>query len=144
MGIFDSVPFAGRFLKQKPGSTSGSSMGPNVNNSNKQLIPVPKSGGGSNKSFWTTLTHRFVIGLKIIVPIAITLFVLFWVLGIIDNILQPIFTNYLELRIPGIGLITLVVLVFIVAVIISTKPGRWLTYKFERIILYIPYKNHIR
>jgi len=138
MRIFESVPFAGRFLKRKTSSTSESSMGPNVNNSNKQLIPIPINGGISNKSFWKTLIHRFVIGLKIIIPIAITLFILFWVLGKIDNILQPIFTNYIERRIPGIGLITMVVLVFIVAVIMSTRLGRWLTYTFERIILYIP------
>jgi len=113
-------------------------MGPNVSSSNRQLIPIPINGGISNKSFLKALTHRFVIGLKIIIPLAITLFVLFWVLGKIDNILQPIFTNYLERRIPGIGLVTIVVLVFIVAIIMSTGPGRWLTYKFERIILHIP------
>jgi uncharacterized membrane protein len=136
MRIFDNLPFADRFHKQKPGPTPGPGMGPNMNSSNKQLIPLPK--GSPDKGFWTSLIHRFIIGLKIIIPLAITLFVLIWVLSKIDNILQPIFTNYLQRRIPGIGLITLVVLVFIVAIVMSTRPGRWITYAFERIIMHIP------
>ncbi len=68
----------------------------------------------------------------------ITLFLLFWVLGKIDNILQPIFTYYLERRIPGIGLVAVVVLVFIIAIIMSTGPGRWLVHFFERVLLHIP------
>ena len=138
MRLFKEFAFIDRFLKRKTGSTPVSSTGPYVHDSGKQLIPLPKHGGDSDKGFWATLTHRFVIGLKIIIPLAITLFVLVWALGKIDNILQPIFTNYLERRIPGIGLVTLVVLVFIVAIIMSTRPGRWLTYTFERLILHIP------
>jgi uncharacterized membrane protein len=138
MKIFRECAFFRWFFNWKPGPTSVPDMGANVNSSNRQLIPIPRNGGVSDKGFWRALLHRFVIGLKIIIPVAVTLFVLFWVLGKIDNILQPIFTNYIGRRIPGIGLISVVVLVFIVAIIVSTRPGRWLTYTFERLILHIP------
>ena len=138
MRIFRESDFWRRFFNLKPRSTSGPGTGPAVNSSNNQVILLPQNISDQNKGFWSSLMHRFIIGLKIIIPLAVTLFVLIWVLGKIDNILQPIFTNYLGRRIPGIGLITLIVLVFIVAIIMSTRPGRWLTYKFERLVLHIP------
>jgi uncharacterized membrane protein len=138
MKIFRESDFLRRFFNLKPRSTSGPGTGPDVNNPDNRVIILPQNIGESNKGFWTSLIHRFIIGLKIIIPLAITLFVLLWVLGKLDNILQPVFTNYLERRIPGIGLVTLVVLVFIVAIVMSTRAGHWLTYKFERLILHIP------
>ena len=138
MKIFKDCAFFRWFFNWKPGPPSGPVTEPDVKSTSRQLIPLPKNAGDLNRGFWSSLMHRFIIGLKIIIPLALTLFVLIWVLGKIDNILQPIFTNYIGRRIPGIGLITLVILVFIVAIIMSTRPGRWISYEFERLILHIP------
>ena len=105
---------------------------------NRRLLSAPPSSDKENGNFFSALKHRFLIGLKVIIPLGITLFVLFWVLGKIDNILQPIFGYFLERRIPGMGLVAAVILVFIIAIIMSTRPGRWFVHFFERGIMHIP------
>ena len=139
MKIFkESLSGVGRSIKQKAGNYSGSGAGPAANDVDQKLIHAPIARGGSNGNIFEALIHRFVIGLKIIIPLGITLFVLFWVLGKIDNILQPLFGYFMDRRIPGLGLVSAVVLVLVVSIIMSTRPGRWLVHLFERLILHIP------
>lgn len=62
------------------------------------------------RKFIKKLFSYFLQGLLFAVPIAATIYVIFWVLGKIDSIL-PFFDYFLPFNIPGLGIITLIVLI---------------------------------
>lgn len=120
----------GRVYPDKQIDTSGKSTEKQTNTENGFI--------SSGRSVMGALKHRFLIGLKIVIPLGITLFVFFWVLGKIDNILQPLLLIFMERRIPGLGIAAVIVLVLLIAIIMSTRPGRWFIYTFEKLIMHIP------
>ena len=84
------------------------------------------------------MVNRFLTGLKIIIPLALILFVLIWFLGKVDNILQPIWIQVLGRKIPGLGLISGIIIIILVGVLVSTLLGRKVVKFMEHIILRIP------
>jgi len=84
------------------------------------------------------LKSRFLTGLKILIPLGITIFILVWFFGKIDGILQPIFRQILGRTIPGLGLFSGIIIILIIGIILSTVFGRKLMTFSEKIILKIP------
>ncbi len=56
----------------------------------------------------------FVTGLIVTLPAAVTAYVLWAVFNYLDGILQPALTRGLGFRIPGVGFIALISLIFLV------------------------------
>ncbi len=125
-----------KLTKKRDGDTGV--MKANTGDSESSHANNGKWSPEAGRNVMSALRHRFLIGLKIVIPLGITLFVLFWVLNRIDNILQPIIGYFLDRRIPGLGLVAVVVLVLLIAIIMSTRPGRWVVYTGERLIMHIP------
>src|SRR4030042_1993991 len=84
------------------------------------------------------MLNRFLTGLKIIIPLGLILFVLIWFLGKVDNILQPLWIQFLGRKIPGLGLISGIIVIIIIGILVSTLLGRKMVKITERIILRIP------
>ena len=84
------------------------------------------------------LITRFLTGLKIIIPLGIILFVLIWFLGKVDNILQPLLIQFLGRKIPGLGLISGIIVIIIIGFAVSTLLGRKMVKLTERIVLRVP------
>ena len=84
----------------------------------------------------------FVEGLIVVVPIALA----FWVLRFIYNILEGIAGNRINdflsnqwgFRIPGIGILLLIVVVFIVGALLQGRSGRWFVNGFQALLMKIP------
>jgi uncharacterized membrane protein len=66
----------------------------------------------------------FITGLLVILPVGATYYILAALLGVIDNILADIPAHFLGHRIPGLGIITLFVIVLIVGVFSANYLGR--------------------
>jgi uncharacterized membrane protein len=84
------------------------------------------------------LGNKFVAGLLILVPIVVTAQALWWLFIFIDDFARPWAAALIEREIPGIGVITTVVVVFVIGLLFSAGPLKRLLDSFEDVIEYIP------
>ncbi|MEN2986620.1 MAG: DUF502 domain-containing protein [Thermodesulfovibrionaceae bacterium] len=80
-----------------------------------------------------TFKRKFIAGLIIIIPVAISLFILIQLFKIIDSLLSPVFEYILGKHIAGLGFIAAVGIVFIVGVISTNVVGKRLIDQIERL-----------
>jgi uncharacterized membrane protein len=66
---------------------------------------------------------NFITGLLVIIPVWATFYVLKAILGWIDGMLGPLLGTYLELRFPGVGIVTLFLLILIVGMLSANYIG---------------------
>ena len=80
------------------------------------------------------LVKYFIKGLVIFVPMALTVFIFVWAFTSLDSV----FRNLFKLRIPGLGILLTVVLIFIIGFLASNFLGRKLFALVERIFTGLP------
>jgi uncharacterized membrane protein len=77
------------------------------------------------------------VGLLIIVPVGVTVFILEWAFRLVDNILQPLINVLHGENITGLGVAATLLLVFIIGTIASNVFGKrminWLESPFRKI-----------
>ncbi|HEV8539249.1 MAG TPA: DUF502 domain-containing protein [Bacteroidota bacterium] len=93
--------------------------------------------------FWKWLRSTFGRGLAVIVPIVITFLVLNVLFSAVDGIISPIFDHVFSEHIPGLGFMTMIVLIMIVGFLSRNLVGRTLGRVFERLIFSIPLARNI-
>ncbi|MBI5477189.1 MAG: DUF502 domain-containing protein [Ignavibacteriales bacterium] len=91
-----------------------------------------------NKSFWMVFRTAFGRGLVVIVPVVITFWVLNMLFSAIDGIASPIFDRIFDRHIPGIGFITMIVLILIVGGLSGNLIARTIFRSFEKLISTVP------
>jgi uncharacterized membrane protein len=89
-------------------------------------------------SFFAGVRASFGRGLVILVPVVITAWVLAMLFNAIDGIVSPLFDHILGQHIPGLGVITIVILIFFLGILSRNLIGRTLFRWFERLIASIP------
>ncbi len=94
--------------------------------------------GQEEPTFWAKLRMTFSRGLVVIVPVVITVWVLNGLFMAIDGIISPFLDHLLGQHIPGLGFITMVILILIVGVLSPNLIARAVFRGFERIIASIP------
>lgn len=95
------------------------------------------------KRLRTSLKNYFLTGLLVILPIFITGYVIWFLIRIMDTMLKyipPKFQpeTYLHIRIPGLGLILVVILIFIVGLLTRNFAGRQIVHFGENLVDRIP------
>ena len=95
------------------------------------------------KRLRTSLKNYFLTGLLVILPIFITVYVILSLIRAMDAILKYIPAKYLpetylQIDIPGLGLILVVVLVFVVGLLTRNFIGRKIVHLGENIVDRIP------
>jgi len=65
------------------------------------------------------LRTQFITGTPVIVPIGVTILILVWLFGAVDNILQPIIRSIWGRTFPGVGFGVTIVLIYLAGVIAS-------------------------
>ena len=85
-----------------------------------------------------TLRNKFIAGLVILVPILITVNVLWWLFAFVDELAQPLFVATLGRQIPGIGFIITVAIVFLAGVLFSAGPLQKLLHGLEGLVDTVP------
>ncbi len=70
-----------------------------------------------------TLQRVFVSGILVVVPVTVTLFVLYFLFQKIDGLLSPLFVKYLGFSLPGMGFLATLVLIFVAGIIARNVIG---------------------
>ena len=94
--------------------------------------------GTERQTFWGFFRSAFGRGLVVIIPVVITIWVLKILFNSIDGIISPIFDNILGRHIPGLGFISMIVLILIVGGVSGNLIARAVFNFFERILFSIP------
>ncbi len=94
--------------------------------------------GVQEQTAWTILRSTFGRGVAVLVPLVITLWVLNMLFNTIDGLISPLFDRILDRHIPGLGFISMIVLIFIVGSLSRNLVGRALLKAFENLISSIP------
>ncbi len=84
------------------------------------------------------IRNKFVAGLIILVPIVITVQALWWLFIFVDDFASPLALALVDREIPGIGVVTTIVVVFAAGLLFSAGPLKWLLDGLEEIIEHIP------
>lgn len=68
--------------------------------------------------------RRFVAGLVVLLPILVSLFLIWWVFSLVDGILSPLCDRLLGYHVPGLGFLSSLLLVFLVGMVATNVVGR--------------------
>ncbi|MDD5167970.1 MAG: DUF502 domain-containing protein [Syntrophales bacterium] len=85
----------------------------------------------------------FITGLAVTIPIGLTLYVFFFLIGVIDSLLNFLPQQYhpdtlLQIHIPGLGVIALIILIFISGIMMKSYFGNKLIRMSEGLFHKIP------
>ena len=88
------------------------------------------------------MRHHFrrylIAGLLVTLPVGVTVFVLLALFGFLDNLLGPIFTHWVGVRIPGLGLLAGFLLIIAVGALASNIIGGRVVQVFDGLMMRIP------
>jgi uncharacterized membrane protein len=96
------------------------------------------SEGTEQRTFWQVSRAAFGRGFFVLVPVVITVWFFNLLFNTIDGIISPVFDQVLSRHIPGLGFITMIVLIFVVGVLSRNLIGAAVFKYFEKIISSIP------
>ncbi|MGQ9533021.1 MAG: DUF502 domain-containing protein [Desulfotomaculales bacterium] len=89
------------------------------------------------------LRNYFLAGLAVILPITVTLYLLKLVLGFVDGLAGSVLALFTKRHIPGVGLISTVLVLLGVGVVATNVVGRRLVALWEGLLLRIPLVNTV-
>jgi uncharacterized membrane protein len=90
------------------------------------------------------LINYFLTGLIVVGPVSLTLYIAWWVIGVIDKIVTPFVprafnpSTYLPFEIPGFGLVVALVSITLLGFLAANLVGRTLLQIGERILSRVP------
>jgi uncharacterized membrane protein len=96
---------------------------------------MEKAKGAIKKTFFT--------GLVVVVPILITAFALYWLFRILDGFLSPIIDQILGREIPGLGILSEIVIIFLVGVVATNVLGSRILNWFQDLLMRAPVVKNI-
>lgn len=86
----------------------------------------------------TTLKTQFLTGLIIVLPVALSAYILYRIFVFLDSLLDPLVNLLLGRSIPGLGVAVLLGVIFFVGVVATNVLGRKLLELVEKILGRIP------
>lgn len=84
------------------------------------------------------LRKIFLAGLFTILPLAVTFFLIYWLVSKADAILRTPITSILGTYIPGLGFFTLLAVIFLTGLLTNNLLGRWVMRQIEKILNKLP------
>ncbi|MGC8938408.1 MAG: DUF502 domain-containing protein [Thermodesulfovibrio sp.] len=81
-----------------------------------------------------TFKRKFIAGLIVTIPVAISIFILIQIFKIIDGLLGPIYDYIFGRHIAGLGFITALIIVFFVGVVSTNVFGKKLLDQIEKLL----------
>ena len=67
--------------------------------------------------------RTFFTGLVVVVPILITAFTLYWLFNLLDGFLSPLIHQVIGREIPGLGILSEIMIIFLVGVFATNVLG---------------------
>jgi uncharacterized membrane protein len=94
------------------------------------------------------LKRIFLTGLAVVIPAGLTIYILSFIMGMMDNLLQFIPTQYqpdnlLHVHIPGLGAIVTVILIFVCGLVTTSYLGNRLVRFGEHLVGKIPFVRSV-
>ncbi len=86
------------------------------------------------KHFWTSMIRYFGQGLLYLVPISITVYVIYTIFTYFESLSEPLEMKYIGFQIPGLGLLIMLVFITLVGLIGSSFIFKPLVRYFEYLI----------
>ncbi|MBI3003075.1 MAG: DUF502 domain-containing protein [candidate division NC10 bacterium] len=80
----------------------------------------------------------FITGLLVSIPVVLTVFALWWFFTLVDGLLGPAFAGLLGYRIPGVGFLSSLLIIFLIGLVATNVVGRRIFSWAERLFLHIP------
>ena len=84
------------------------------------------------------LRNRITAGLFVLLPILFTLLILRFAFNFIDGILNPFIEDIFDRSIPGLGIVALIIIIYLVGVLTLSRLGRGVLDRFQQLLLAIP------
>lgn len=81
---------------------------------------------------------NFLSGFLVVVPLAIAVWLLWWLFSSIDNLLQPLIELIFKREITGLGFAISLVVIYIVGIIASNFVGKKVIHAFESLLRRVP------
>lgn len=85
-----------------------------------------------------SLRRRFFTGLLVVTPVAITIFFIRFLFGFMDGLLGPVLTRVLGFHLPGLGIISTVVIIFLVGLATANFVGKKMVWAGEALVTRLP------
>ncbi|PCJ17426.1 MAG: hypothetical protein COB02_13445 [Candidatus Cloacimonadota bacterium] len=92
-----------------------------------------------------TIRKIFFTGLAVVTPTSLTLFLIYWLITMGDQMAQWVLSNFVpDAKVPmGIGIFATALIIFGVGLFVSNYLGRKIYELYEKIFKKIPVANHI-
>lgn len=84
------------------------------------------------------LRRTVITGFFVTVPLAVSLVALVWTFRLIDGVTSGMFERLLGVHVPGLGILTAIVLLVVVGAVARNVLGRQLLGKAEQLLLQVP------
>lgn len=94
-------------------------------------------------SVWAQVRTTFVRGAVLIIPLALTIWFFRALLNAIDGILSPVLEAWLGREVPGLGFLSMVVIILLVGLLSRNLVGRIMFSWFENLVRSIPFVRSV-
>jgi uncharacterized membrane protein len=84
------------------------------------------------------LRRWFVTGFFVTVPLVISVVAIYWIFDLVDGVTAPIYDRLLGRHVPGLGLLTTLLLVLLAGVVATNVIGRRLMRRAEYYLMLVP------
>jgi uncharacterized membrane protein len=85
-----------------------------------------------------TLRRYFITGFFVTVPVVISVAALVWIFNLVDGAMAPVYERLLGRTVPGLGLLSTLVVVLLVGVVATNVIGRRLLRRTEHYLMMVP------
>ena len=84
------------------------------------------------------IRKNFLAGMLVVIPLAIAVWVLYWIFSSVDNLLQPLINAIFGREIPGLGFAIFLAVIYLVGLIASNYLGKKIIQYFESLLTRVP------
>jgi uncharacterized membrane protein len=94
-------------------------------------------------TIWGILRGGFLRGLGLVIPVMVTVWVLQVLFQTVDGFISPIYDRILGQHIPGLGFVTVIILLLCIGLLARNWVGTFIFSLFDRLILSVPFARTI-
>ncbi len=84
------------------------------------------------------LRRYFIAGFFVTVPLVISVATLVWIFDVVDGVMAPLYARLLGRHVPGLGLLTTLLLVLLAGVLATNVLGRRVLRRTEHYLMMVP------
>ena len=95
------------------------------------------------RSFWGLIRNTFLRGIGVIIPLGLTYWFFQALLNAVDGILRPQLEAWIGHQVPGLGFISMIVLIMLVGLLTRNLIGRLFLAWFENLLRTIPFVRSV-